>query len=174
MRGPFHDGDPVRHVRLQRGRQVDRFQLAARGLHVGRVEEARVGSALAELADDPGDVGLAVADVLRDLLPLRGRQPPQHGFGVRADGNVAAPTAIVVPGFCRSAIEWMSEPAGTASTSLLPANTTGFDQGFAYRAAGSFVLAEANTSGRTPCSICAASGQTPRRVAHPHVVQRAA
>ena len=52
--------------------------------------------------------------------------------------------------------------AGTASTSSLAANTTGFStRPSSYSWSGSFVLAEAKTSGLTPWRICAASSSEP-------------
>src|SRR5205823_910582 len=74
-------------------------------------------------------------------------------------GTVAEPLATVTPGFSRPESEASFPPlARPAITSRLPANTTGFStRPFWNSWSGSLVLAEANTSGFTPCWICAAS-----------------
>ena len=54
--------------------------------------------------------------------------------------------------------------AGTASTSRFPANTVGFLTSPAAKSwSGSFVFAEANTSGLTPWRIWAASSSEPAK-----------
>ena len=56
------------------------------------------------------------------------------------------------------------ESLGTASTSRFDAKTTGFSTSFlAYSWSGSFVFAEAKTSGVTPCWIWAASSSEPAK-----------
>ena len=59
----------------------------------------------------------------------------------------------------------MSESFGTPITSRFAANTTGFStRPFANSSSGSFVFAAANTSGLTPCWICAASSSEPAKL----------
>jgi hypothetical protein len=54
---------------------------------------------------------------------------------------------------------------GTISTSVLVANSTGLSTSpFAYRSAGCFELAAANTSAGAPCSICVSSAPEPPNV----------
>jgi hypothetical protein len=62
--------------------------------------------------------------------------------------------ASFIPSRRRSAVSRTSEPAGTAITSLLVANSTGFEsRPSAWSSSGIEVFAEARTSGFTPCRI---------------------
>ena len=66
----------------------------------------------------------------------------------------------LTPGFVMSVTEVMCAGLlfGTISTSVLVANCTGFSTSpFAYRAAGCFGLAAANTSAGAPCSMSVSS-----------------
>ena len=70
--------------------------------------------------------------------------------------------AIVTPGLARSSRPVTVPSEGTASTSSLAANTTGFSTSPSLKSSsGSLVLAEAKTSGLTPWRICAASSSEP-------------
>ena len=75
----------VGHLGLERRGQLDRLERVAGGVHVGHVDEAGVGGALGELADDPLHVGLVRADVGEDRLLLVGGQPGEHLARVGAD-----------------------------------------------------------------------------------------
>src|SRR5579884_1151252 len=71
------------------------------------------------------------------------------------------------PGLVMSLTEvmWAGSFLGTIKTSRLVANSTGLSIScFAYRAAGCFGLAAANTSAGAPCSICVSSRPEPPNV----------
>ena len=137
----------------------------SRRVDVGDVDEAGVDRALRELADDALHVRLLGADVGEDRARAAlGRQPRRAPRAcTRRSGTTPSRRRASTPGRATSASDAIRRAsAGTASTSRLPAKTTGCStRPSSKSSSGSVVFADAKTSGLTPWRICAASSSEP-------------
>ena len=82
------DRDSVGDVRADVRRQFDRHDRAITCRYVAAIDESGIDGALVQLADDPGDIGLAGGDVVEDRLRLVLAERVEDLARVGADGNL--------------------------------------------------------------------------------------